>query len=290
MSDLSVPTRALPLIPSRTLSLLAWLVMVALFAPVIRWLVHVWSSSVYDAYGALVPVMALAMVVSRRNVLARADKQPSGAGLWLTAAGAILLLAALLMDFNLLGGVALMLTLAGLVCGVWGRAVLKIVAFPIGFLLLMLPLNYPLEIFIGFPLRLLSVKLTALLLRCTGLDVTVQGTLIATTHFQVAIESPCSGLKTLSALLMTGLVLAFFLHPRWRDRFVILLLIPPVAVVANAFRNTIITLLGHNYGCDVAMGFLHTFSGLAVFLLAVVLLIIVSELLLWRRIKTSSAA
>ena len=70
-------------------------------------------------------------------------------------------------------------------------------------------------------------KLTAGLLRLIGMDVTVQGTLLATSQFQVAIESPCSGLKTLSALLMTGLILAFFLHPRWRDRAVLLLLIPP---------------------------------------------------------------
>jgi len=272
----------------RTLALVAWFVALALFAPVIGWLVHIWSTSIYDAHGVLVPFIAAIMVLSRRGALTAAPRAPAGTGLGLVALGALLLLAALLMDFNLLGGVALVVTLAGLIWSLWGGAVLKALVFPLGFLLLMLPLNYPLEIFAGFPLRVLSVKLTAGLLRLIGMDVTVQGTLISTTQFHVAIESPCSGLKTLSALLMTGLVLAFFLHRGWRARALILLLIPPVAILANAVRNMTITLIGHHYGRDAAMGFLHNFSGMAVFILAVVLLIIFSELILWRR-KSISA-
>jgi len=277
-----------PSSPSRSLALCAWFLAVALFAPVIAWLVRTWSTSIYDAHGVLVPFIAAVMVFSRRRAWAGSPHAPANAGLWLVAAGALLLLAALLMDFNLLGGVALIITLAGLVWSLWGGSLLKQLLFPLAFLLLMLPLNYPMEIFAGFPLRMLSVKLTAAMLRFSGMDVTVQGTLIATSQFQVAIESPCSGLKTLSALLMTGLVLAYFLHPRWRDRAVILLAIPPVAIVANAVRNMTITLIGHYHGREAAMGSLHSFSGLLVFLLAVTLLIFISEALLWRKTSTSA--
>ena len=273
---------------SRAPALAAWFFALALFAPVLAWLVHIWSTSVYDAHGALVPFIAFAMILVRRRALAAVPRAPSGAGLWLVSAGVLLLLAGLLMDFNMLGGIALVITIMGLVWTLWGRATLWQLSFPLVFLLLMLPLNYPLEIFAGYPLRVLSVKLTSAMLRLGGLDVTVQGTLITTPQFQVAIESPCSGLKTLSALLMTGLVLAHFLHPRWRERALLLLLIPPVAIVANAIRNMVIVLLGHYRGREVAMGALHTFSGLLVFLLAVALLILISEALQWRRASTSA--
>ncbi len=272
---------------SRPLALAACFAGLALFAPVIGWLIHTWSTSVYDAHGVLVPFLVALMIWSRRRVLAETTPAPAGVGLWLVSLGSTLLLAALLMNFNLLGGVALVVTLAGMVWTLWGGAVAAKLAFPLTFLLLMLPLNYPLEIFAGFPLRLLSVKLTAGLLRLLGFEVTVQGTLIATSQFHVAIESPCSGLKTLSALLMTGLVMAFFLHQGWRARALMLVLIPPVAVVANAIRNLAITLIGHYHGREAAMGFLHTFSGLAVFLLAVALLILFSELILWRKKSNS---
>ena len=242
----------------------------------------------YDAHGALVPLITLAMILGRRRALAAVPRAPAGAGLWLVSAGILLLLAGLLMDFNMLGGLALVIAIMGMVWTLWGRAMLWQLSFPLGFLLLMLPLNYPLEIFAGYPLRVLSVKLTAAMLHLGGLNAEVQGTLITTTQFQVAIESPCSGLKTLSALLMTGLVLAHFLHPRWRERALLLLLIPPVAIVANAIRNMVIVLLGHYRGREVAMGALHTFSGLLVFLLAVALLILISEVIQWRRPSTSA--
>jgi exosortase len=287
MSDATTTAAPASVSASRPLALVAYFVALALFAPVLGWLIHIWSTSVYDAHGALVPFIVGLMILSRRRELTETATVTAGAGLWLVALGAVLLLAALLMNLNLLGGVALVVTLAGMVWTLWGRAVAAKLAFPLGFLLLMLPLNYPLEIFAGFPLRVLSVKLTAALLRLVGFDVTVQGTLIATSQFQVAIESPCSGLKTLSALLMTGLVLAYFLHQGWRARLVLLLLISPVAIMANAIRNMAITLIGHYHGREAAMGVLHTFSGLVVFLLAVALLILFSELILWRKKSNS---
>lgn len=271
----------------RPLLLLAWLLAVALFAPVLGWLVQIWTTSVYDAHGVLVPFLAIGMVLGARGTLAAAPRSPETVGLGLTGAGLALLLTALLMNFKLLGGAALVVVIAGMVWTLWGRTVLRLVAFPLAFLFLMLPLNYPLEIFIGFPLRLVSTKLSAMLLGLLGLNVTVSGTVISTPNFSVAIESPCSGLKTLSALLMAGLVLSYFLHKRWWHRALIALLILPTAVFANALRNTAITLIGHLYGEDAAMGWLHAFSGLAVFLLAMVLLILISETLLWRRKSTS---
>ena len=270
-------------IPFKIIGGCSWLLLLILFAPVIRWFVTTWSTSIYDAHGALVPLIVGVMLWSRRRNLASEPRQPDFAGLWLLGAAVLLLLLAMLMDFNMLGGVAFIIAVAGMIWTLQGVRWLRAAIFPVSFLLFMLPLNYPLEIFAGFPLRLLSVKLTAALLRLTGLEVTVQGTLLATSNFQVAIESPCSGLKTLSALLMVGLVLSFFLRHRLYERMVLLLLIPVVAVLANAVRNMVITLLGHFYGREYALGFLHSFSGLAVFLLAVALLILFSELLLWRR-------
>jgi exosortase len=268
--------------------LLAWLLAIFLFAPVIQWLVHTWTTSVYDAHGAVVPVLVAGMILSRKGPLTTAARGPSPVGLTLTSVGLLLLLLALLMNFNMLGGVALIVVAAGMVWTLWGAAVLRMVSFPLTFLLLMLPLNYPLEVLLGFRLRLLATKLSAMLLSLTGLHVDVHGTVITTSKFAVAIESPCSGLKTLSALLLVGLVLAYCLHKPWMHRALIILLIAPMALLANALRNTAIILIGHNYGEQAAMGWLHEFSGLMVFLLAVALLILFSETLLWRR-KPASA-
>ena len=260
-----------------------WLLLFALFAPILHWLAHVWTTSMYDAQGCLVPCLVSVMLWWRRREILSVPRQPTTTGLWLTAGCVFIFLLAQLVDLKLLGGVALVGTIAGVIWSLWGLSRLRAVLFPVGLLLLMLPVNYPLEIFAGFPLRVIAAKLTWGILKTLGLDVSVQGTMITTPHFQVAIESPCSGLKTLSALFLVSLVLSFFLHRRLRDRMVILGITPFVAVFANAIRNAVITLIGHYYGREYAVGFLHMFSGLVVFLLAVGLLIVVSELLLWHR-------
>ncbi len=269
-------------------NLVAWLLFSIMFAPVLTWLVQIWGTSLYDAHGAVVPFLVAGMLFSRKRELAGAPHTPDPTGLALTGAGVLLLLTSLLVGFNMLGGVALVVAATGMVWTLWGRMVLRWVAFPLAFLLLMLPINYPLEILIGFRLRLLATKLSTLLLHLLGIATQVHGTIITTSHFTVSIESPCSGLKTLSALLLAGTVLAYFLHKRWWHRGLIILLIPPVALLANALRNTVIILIGHNYGEAAAMGWLHAGSGLVVFLLAVTLLILVSEILLWQRKPTSS--
>jgi exosortase len=264
--------------------------MIAFFVPVFQWLAHVWTTSMYDAHGCLVPLIAMIMLVAKRRELAALGKTTSAAGFLLVLPGMVLMLAAVLMDLKMATGVALIVTIAGLTWSLWGKAVLKWAAFPLIFLFLMLPVNYPLEIFAGFPLRLLATKLAVGLLTLTGQSVTAQGTLITMPNFQVSIESPCSGIKTLSAMLLVGMVLAYFVHRHWQDRIVIVLLLAPVALLANAVRNYCIALIGEEFGREAAMGFLHYFSGLVVFLLSVLLLIVFSELLLWRRKRISSGS
>ena len=265
----------------------AWLLLIFLFAPVVSWLVKTWTVSMYDAHGALAPLLAGGMILTRRRELAALPCASDARGLCLAGAGIMILLTALLMNFNMLGGVALIVTLAGMIWTLCGAAVLRLLAFPLAFLLLMLPLNYPLEVVLGFRLRLLATQVSTLFLSWVGIPVEVQGTVISTSQFSVAIESPCSGLKTLSALLLAGMTQAFFLHKRWWERGVILLLVPPVALLVNAMRNTVIVLIGHYYGESAAMGWLHGFSGVMTFLLAMVILIVFSEVLLWRRKSAS---
>ena len=288
MSPASKPAPARPTPGVTATPWVAWLLFGLLFQPVLRWLIHIWTHSGYDAHGALVPFVAAGMIWSRKPALQRAPHAPKPAGLLLAGAGLLLLLASQLTNFNLLGGLALVVAAAGMVWTLWGDAVARLLSFPLAFLLLMLPINYPLEILLGFPLRMLSTRLSAMLLGWLGVATTIHGTIITTARFAVSIESPCSGLKTLSALLLAGLMVAFFLHKRVWHRVLILLLIAPVALAANALRNTTIILIGHNYGEAAAMGWLHAFSGLAVFLLSLLLLVLISEILLWRRKPASS--
>jgi exosortase/archaeosortase family protein len=47
----------------------------------------------------------------------------------------------------------------------------------------------------------------------------------------------------------------------------------PVAVAANSFRVVMTGILANRYGAQVAQGFFHEFAGLAIFAVAMILLL-----------------
>ena len=260
---------------------------VAFFFPVLLWLVHTWTTSIYDAQGCLAPLIVMAVIIVKRRDLAMMDKAPTYGGMPLVLLGIALMLAAVMMDIKMAMGVAMIVTLAGLIWCLWGMAVFSWALMPLSLLVLMLPLNYPMEVFIGFPMRMLATKLTAGLLKLSGLAVTVQGTMISTSKYQMVIDTPCSGIRTLAAMLLVGLTLAYLAHRHWMDRLIVILLLAPVAILANAVRNYVIALIGHRFGSETAAGFVHVLSGVVVFIVSMLLLILLSEFLLWRRHRLS---
>jgi exosortase/archaeosortase family protein len=55
---------------------------------------------------------------------------------------------------------------------------------------------------------------------------------------------------------------------RWRYALLLVLLIVPVALIANFFRVLILILLTYHAGEAAAQGFLHNFAGIVMFAIA----------------------
>jgi exosortase/archaeosortase family protein len=64
----------------------------------------------------------------------------------------------------------------------------------------------------------------------------------------------------------------------WK-KIVLILSTIPIAVIANIFRVTGTGILAHYFGPEVATGFLHTFSGWLIFIVAFALLFAVGIIL-----------
>ena len=95
--------------------------------------------------------------------------------------------------------------------------------------------------------------------------------ILAGTKLEVA--EACSGIRSLQALLALGTVYAYFSqHVRWKQ-WVLILLSIPIAIVANALRVTGTGFLANYWGIEAAEGFYHTFAGLVIFAVAIVLLL-----------------
>jgi exosortase len=161
---------------------------------------------------------------------------------------------------------------AGSVLYVLGWQHLRILTLPIAFLLLMIPI--PAIIFnqIAFPLQLQASRFGETALTLWNIPVLREGNVIVLANTTLEVAEACSGIRSLVSLLTLGVIYSYFTDQRQWVRVVVTLSTIPIAILSNGLRVAGIGIAAHYYGGEVATGFLHTFSGWVLFLVAFVFL------------------
>src|SRR5262249_57047776 len=136
--------------------------------------------------------------------------RPSAFGLVVLAGSVAVLLAGLLGSELFLSRISFIGALAGIVLFLFGWAHLRMLAFPLLFLLLMIPL--PAIIFnqIAFPLQLLASRFGEVTLRALDIPVLREGNVISLATTQLEVAEACSGIRSLISLLTLGIVYGYF--------------------------------------------------------------------------------
>lgn len=242
-------------------------------------LVAQWSSDDNYSHGFFVVPLALYFAWERRAALQQAAVRPSLAGLFLVAASLILLVAGLLGAELFLTRVSLIGVVAGSILFIWGREHFRLLAFPIAFLLLMVPL--PAIIFnqLAFPLQLVASRAGEAAIAAAGIPVLREGNLLHLPGRTLEVAEACSGIRSLVSLLMLAIVLGYFTERRMGARIVLALAAVPIAILANATRVAGTGLASHWISPAAADGFFHTFSGWLMFIVALAGLLAVQRLL-----------
>jgi exosortase len=251
-----------------------------LYWPVILRLVEDWSNDDNCSHGFLIVPLALYFLWERRTRLAALPVRPSLLGLGVVLAGLAMLLVGLLGAELFLTRASMIVVLAGAVLFVLGWPALRLLAFPVLFLVLMVPI--PAIIFnqIAFPLQLLASRAGEVTLATLGIPVLREGNVITLAHTALEVAEACSGIRSLISLLTLGIVYGYFTDPRPPVRTLIALSTIPIAIIANAARVAGTGIAAHYYGPEAAEGFFHTFSGWIVFLVAFLMVFATTRLLL----------
>lgn len=257
----------------------AALALAVLFWDVAAKLVNDWSVDENYSHGFLIVPIALYLVWERRTKLAAEPLRPSALGL-LVVVGSIAVLAAGILGAELfLTRIALLGTLVGAVLFLAGWTWLRILAFPLAFLLLMVPI--PAIIFnqVAFPLQLLASRFGEASLMLAGVPVLREGNVITLSNTSLEVAEACSGIRSLISLLTLAIVYGYLIEQRTWARVALALASIPVAIVANGVRVAGTGIAAHYVGPEAAQGFFHTFSGWLVFVVAFVLLFAVQRLI-----------
>jgi exosortase len=213
---------------------------------------------------------------------------PSAAGLVVVIASAALLALGRLGAEFFATRIALIATIAGVIAYAWGLRHLRLLAFPIGALLLMVP--PPAIIFneLATPLQMAAAKFGEATLSTAGIPVVREGNLIVLADTTLEVAEACSGIRSLVSLTALAVFYGYFTERRPLARIAIVALAVPIAIAANAFRVAGTGIAAHLAGAQAAEGFFHTFSGWIVFATAFAILLSFSHLL--RRMRPEEAA
>lgn len=251
----------------------------ALFWPVLVKLVADWANDDNYSHGFFIVPLAVWFAWERRDKLAALPVRPSPLGLIGLAGSIAVLLAGLLGAELFLSRVALIGVVISTVLFLYGWRHLRVMAFPIAFLLLMIPLPSIIFNQIAFPLQLWASQAGEVTMKAFSIPVLREGNVMILANTSLEVAEACSGIRSLVSLLTLGIVYGYFIDPRGGVRVALALSTIPIAIVTNAARVAGTGIAAHYYGPEVADGFFHTFSGWLVFVAGFVLLFTVARLL-----------
>jgi exosortase len=250
-----------------------------MYGGIVSSLARQWASDDNYSHGFFVVPLALYFAWERRAELTVARLHPSNLGILLIAGSLAVLLCGLLGAELFLTRISLVGVIAGVVLYVWGREHLRLLAFPIAFLLLMIPL--PTIIFnqIAFPLQLLASRAGEAVISLAGIPVVREGNVLQLPSRTLEVAEACSGIRSLVSLIMLAIVLGHFTERRISRKLLITLAAIPIAILANAARVAGTGLASELVSPAAAEGFLHTFSGWLLFVIAFIGLVAVQRAL-----------
>ena len=227
----------------------------------------IWREDAY-AHGPLVLAVAIWLAWRERAALSAGEPARLAGGLAL-AVGLALWLLGRTQSLPLFEAASHVPVAAGLVLLAGGWAALRRLAFPVLFLVFLVPWpGFVLEAATG-PLKQFVSVAVAQLLALLGYAVERNGVVLALGGQEMLVADACSGLNSIVSLLALGLLYLHLTGPRSRARcLAVLASIVPLAIVGNVLRVLILVLVTHHAGAPAAEGWLHAALGLLVFAIA----------------------
>lgn len=175
-------------------------------------------------------------------------------------------------DIALLTTASQVPVLAGILLVLYGMAGLRAAAFPVLFLLFMVPLPGLLVDALTLGLKEWISAATVHLLHAAGYPVARSGVIIVIGQYQMLVADACSGLHSLFSLAALGVLYVHLRPPRHRmHRVLMFAAIVPVALAANFLRTLALVLATYHAGDAFARTW-HDVTGILLFIAALLLL------------------
>ena len=245
-----------------------------------KFMAFVWRDPEWE-HCWLVPLAVIGLIVYQRKKFAAIPIEGSWLGLGALLGTFFVYWFGYVADNIYIGYASLIGFTGASVLWLLGWSWLKALSFPIAFLVFMFPLPF-MDNFLAFPLRILMSTFSVGFLNLIGLSCMQSGTAIisapdftnglaAGARFAVDVADPCSGIRSLFALMMVSALYGYLTMDRTWQKWVIFLSSLPLAVAGNFARIIMLTVGTIALGPETAIGTIeepttfHMISGFLVF-------------------------
>lgn len=245
-----------------------------IYWPVITYLFsQLYNSEDYN-FGLLLPLVSGYIVFLKWNDIKECTWQPSWWGLLIIVIGMGLFFLGQMAADLFVPRLSLIIVIGGIIWLMGGWQVFRHFTFPLLLMFLMIPLPGFVIRQTTIPLQMVSSKLAAFFLQSLGVPLIRHGNIIDLGVRQLQVVEACSGLRYILALLSLGVIFCFFYQRQLWKAFLILLMVIPAAILANALR-----VAGMGLYPALQKGFLHNLTGWLIFVFCFICLFFFNKVL-----------
>jgi exosortase A len=265
-----------------------WSVLLALFLyayqPVLVDLIRSWIASDDNSHGFLVIPIALYLAWRNRDTLSASISSGSFAGLAISFLSLAAYLFALAGEIKTLASLSLITFIGGAIIFLFGYATFRKLLFPLFILVFMVPVPAQIQAFLTVPLQLFVSKAAVWLSNLAGIPIYREGNVIFHPMGTFEVVQACSGLRSLTALLLLGVLFAYLALRSNLLRTALFVSAVPIAILVNILRVFIMVATLNYLGLRLTHGAPHMVLGIFLFLLAVGLFFLLQQVLAkWER-------
>ncbi len=152
----------------------------------------------------------------------------------------------------------------------FGRGWMRAAAFPLGFLIFMVPMPDAMADALETASKYASAEVANFLFHLSGTPFLRVGLIFQLPNITIEVAQECSGIRSSWVLFMTSILAAnLFLKTPWR-RFALVVFVIPLAILRNGFRILVIGLLCVHMGPQMIHSLIHRRGGPVFFVLALI--------------------
>lgn len=233
------------------------------------------------AHGPIILAVVVWLIWNKRQVLLAASSRTAPVpGISLLVLGLLFYVVGRAYDVISFEVGALSPILAGALLCMRGWPALRALWFMLLFIAYLVPLPGFFVDALTLPLKQSVSVIAAQILYAAGYPIAHAGVTLSIGQYQLLVADACAGLNSMFSLSALGLLYLYLMrYNSWLQNGLILVSLVPIAFCANVVRVIILVLVTYHFGDAAGQGFVHGLSGMMLFVIALIGILLLDAIL-----------